>query len=238
MLFLVGLDNEFSLYVAAAGTSHKLAEQLQSLFICPEILDSQNGFCLNHCHQFEFFKIKPFAYHLGSYENIGFSFRKILYGLFFHLFALCNVCVIAGNGGIGKKSCKLLLQLFCAGSLVFEGCGSAVLAHSGKVGNIVAVVATEGVVVFVVAQMNIAVGAFWNCSALLTLHNRGVGAAVAENEYLIPLLYGAADFVYEFLRKTAHHLAGFVCLYGIYNLHLRSDCSVVFFCELHQREFL
>ena len=208
MIRLSCLDYEQSFSGTSSASSAKLLQELQSLFISPEILNAEQGVGSDYSHKAQTAEIKPFGHYLRTDENVYLSFAELPYCLCLVASFLNGVAVQPCYPCLREKCLCLLFYLLCTGSerdqfsaafaafaRVWAGV-AAPMAHQLSAGIIAALMETE---------TDIAVRAFQQLSAVAALHHRSPGPSCPQDDDLLSSRYGLFDMGDELTGKTAFH---------------------------------
>ena len=120
MLRLGCLYDKKTFAVSSAASSAELIQQMQSLLVSTEILDSEQGIRCNHCDEGKIAEIESLGYYLGAYKDVDAAFGKVPDRSGFECLALRCIAVQPCDSCLRKNCRELFLYLLGSGPKVYD----------------------------------------------------------------------------------------------------------------------
>ncbi len=202
MLRLPGLDHEPSVPSPAAAPAAELLQQLEGPFVSPEILLSHQAVRLEDRDEREPVEVEAFRDDLRAHEDVHLAPGEAADDGSLHAFG--SVAVQSLDTVSGEQGAEFLLDPLRAGPKRLERSAAGRTGSRKRLG-MTAIMADQPVRLAVKAQGNMAVPAAGDGSAFGALDGRGVGAAGAQDEDLLPAAERFGDFRDQFPGKRTRH---------------------------------
>ena len=181
MVRFPGLDEKKAGGAPPSAAAAELFQELDGVFVGPEVLLPQDIVGLDDCHQRHAGKVKALCNYLCANQNVNFSLGKLPDGPGLRL---GGVAVQPRNTGPGIKGLQLFLDFLGAGAQWLQGASAVVtLPCIGLC--MAAIMAHQAFRVNVQAQGNVAVRTLGNGAAFGALDGGRIRAAGAQ-QYGLP----------------------------------------------------
>ena len=189
-ILLLGLQDDETAMVLAAGTSADLRHHHEGMLVGTEVRHVQHRIGIDDAHHRHLVEVQPLRYHLGTDEDIRPSGTKVADDALIGIAGTRRVEVHTGDAGLREGLTHLFLYLLRTIASCPQVCRTATGTFCGHSIGEAAVVACQLIHLAVQRQFHVAVLTRRHPATLSALYLGGEATAVLEQDGLFTMLQG------------------------------------------------